>query len=52
MGTKFQTSYSGVSVEDQDDYKSSDRYKTHINGGETAVTISRAGEIILEVFGK
>ena len=41
-----------VSVEDQDDYKSSDRYKTHINGGETGVTISRVGEIILEVFGK
>lgn len=41
-----------VSVEDQDDYKSSDRYKTHINGGETAVTISRVGEIILEVFKK
>jgi len=41
-----------VSVEDQDDHKSSDRYKTHINGGETAVTISRVGEVILEVFGK
>ncbi|SDT61866.1 hypothetical protein SAMN05216490_4366 [Mucilaginibacter mallensis] len=41
-----------VSVEDQDDYESSNRYKTHINGGETGVTISRVGKIILEVFGK
>jgi hypothetical protein len=41
-----------VSVEDQDDYKSSDRYKTNVNGGESYVTISRIGEIILEVFEK
>jgi hypothetical protein len=39
------------SVEDQDDYESSDRYKTRVNGGETYVKISRVGEIILEVFG-
>jgi len=41
-----------VSVEDQDDYESSERYKTRVNGGETYVTISRVGEIILEVIGK
>jgi hypothetical protein len=39
-----------VSVEDQDDYESSDRYKTRVNGGEAYVTISRVGEIIMEVF--
>jgi hypothetical protein len=41
-----------ISVEDQDDYESSDRYKTRVNGGETYLTISQVGEIILEVFEK
>lgn len=41
-----------VTVEDQDDYESRDKYKTLVDGGEAGVTISRIGEIILEIIGK
>lgn len=41
-----------VIVEDQDDYKSSEKYKTRIDGGNTGVKISATGKIILEILGK
>ena len=41
-----------VTVEDQDDHESTDKYKTRVDGGGAGVTISRIGVIILEIIGK
>lgn len=38
-----------VTVEDQDDYKATEKYKTDVYGG-VGVNLSRTGEVILEVF--
>lgn len=40
-----------IQVEDQDDHKSDKKYKAEVYGGGTDATISRVGEIILDLFG-
>ncbi|OGZ72957.1 MAG: hypothetical protein A2908_00045 [Candidatus Staskawiczbacteria bacterium RIFCSPLOWO2_01_FULL_38_12b] len=53
----FDLSYNPIDirVKDEDDYKilrdgRGDKYKTEVDGGDMDTTISRAGEVIMEVF--